>query len=195
MRQRNALLAVCLVAGCADQSTIPTTRPNPVPEHAHQAAASDVAPPQRWRSFWTTFSPQERAAGSRIIASVYAEGGEKYAPTRIAVVPGHFPDGVVALVTTNPLYAQGPILVISEQSTDYQSLALARRAAAQAPHTSTIGVLEVRSDGSTRHSAATPHQVGPRQPSPMVKDLEHRALRTVEVDLPGIGRGRLLEFF
>jgi hypothetical protein len=195
MRQRNALLAVCLLVGCADQSTIPTTRPMPVPEHAHQTAASDVGTPQRWRSFWATVSPQERAAGSRIIASVYAEGGEKYAPVRIAVVPGRLPDGVVALVTSNLLYAEGPIIVIPEQSAEYQSLALARRVAAQTPPTSRIGILEVRSDGSARHSAATPHQVGPRQPSPMVKDLERRALRTIEVELPGIGRGRLLEFF
>jgi hypothetical protein len=171
-------------------------RPGPAPEHAQdRLAARDVAPTQRWRSFWATLSPQERAAASRTIASVYAEAGESYAPVRIAVVHGRFPAGVVALVIPNPLRANSLLVVLPEQTADYQSLALASRAALDNPDLSGAGVLAVRIDGSTSRSTTIPYLRGARRPSAMVKDLDRGALRTVEVDLPGIGRGRLLEFY
>lgn len=196
MRRRNLLLAACITAGCADSSTIPASRPGPVPEHARkQTAASDVGTAQRWRSFWASLSPQERAAGSRAIAAVYAEGGERYAPARIAVVPGSLPEGVVALVTTNPLDPSAPVIVLAEQCADYRSLALANRVAAHPPTLSRAEILEVRIDGTTARAAAIPLLRGARPPCPMVRDLDRGALRTVPIDLPGIGRARLLEFY
>lgn len=204
--RRTFLLPLLLLplSSCADRPAPPEALTGSPPAE-RTAAEVPTTPNADGSSLWDRLSPQEKAAARRTIDRVYAEAGDVPLHARLALVAGQLPDGATAILIRDPSSPSRPIIVLSEQAAG-DALALGVAALTEdiqyLPSPRSHRVLRITPDrrvladeaGRTRDTGIRLPETGAASDRTLTGQLLGRATSVATVELPGIGRARLLSF-
>jgi hypothetical protein len=201
-------LAFLVLAGCQDRQ--PSGRVPLAPTAPDHQMSAEQRPGRSDFDFgavrdWAAKTPEEKRRIRQEQAEAHARAGTTVrGPVAVAVVPDDLPEGELAIAIRDPTAEVARLVVLSEKALHgdalYVGAATLEIDEKDIPDAGGRRVLHVWADGRIRSESdgsvrwIDPAMLPQGAKSPLSGFLERGAGSVTPIHLPGIGRGRLLQF-